>query len=71
MNKSKIDCTCFVDDDEYAPTDICFCPLHKAAEKMYKALKTLLFACRDGAVLPRDCAHKQARDAIEAAEEGE
>ena len=32
--------------------------------ELLTALQTLFFACRDGIVLPRDCAHKQARTAI-------
>ena len=35
-----------------------------ASPDLLDALITLLFACRDGAVLPRDSAHAQARAAI-------
>ncbi len=35
-----------------------------AAPDLLAALESLLFAARDGSVLHRDCAHKQARAAI-------
>lgn len=38
--------------------------LMAAAPDLLAALKTLLWACRDGAVLPRDSAHAQAIAAI-------
>lgn len=38
--------------------------LFAAAPRLLTALQTLLFACRDGAVLPRDHAHQEASAAI-------
>lgn len=40
-----------------------------AHDVLVDALESLLFACRDGIVLPRDCAHQQARAALTLARE--
>ncbi len=55
---------------EKSPTIVAECRtehdafLFAAAPDLLEALQTLLYACRDGAVLPRDAAHKQARAAL-------
>ena len=40
-------CDCFIEDEYYRPY-IIHCPLHKAAEDMYVALKNLLDVVRRG-----------------------